>query len=439
MASTVANVSLKSALAEARERYVAANPASLAAHVAATAVMPGGNTRTVLFHTPFPLAMARGQGCRLWDEDGHCYVDLLGEYTAGLYGHSHPVIRAALDAALDRGWNLGGHGLAEARLARLICARFPSIDRVRFTNSGTEANLMAIATALHVTGRRGVLVFNGGYHGGVLYFAGGGIPINVPHQFLVGRYNDVAGTLALIDANKEAIGCILVEPMMGSGGCIPATAAFLQALRDAATRIGAVLVFDEVMTSRMSEGGRQLQLGVIPDMTTLGKYIGGGMSFGGFGGRADIMDRYDPRRPDALPHAGTFNNNVLTMAAGVAGLTEVFTPEAARALFARGEALRARLNALSEARGVALQCLGLGSLMTAHFVSTPIASPADAAVADPALRELFFFDLLARGYYMARRGMVALSLEIGEAEADGFVDAVADFLDTRAPLLSGRD
>jgi glutamate-1-semialdehyde 2,1-aminomutase len=189
----------------------------------------------------------------------------------------------------------------------------------------------------------------------------------------------------------------------------------------------------------MSEGGRQLQLGVIPDMTTLGKYIGGGMSFGGFGGRADIMDRYDPRRPDALPHAGTFNNNVLTMAAGVAGLTEVFTPEAARALFARGEALRARLNALSEARGVALQWLGLGSLMTAHFVSTPIASPADAAVADPALRELFFFDLLARGYYMARRGMVALSLEIGEAEADGFVDAVADFLDTRAPLLSGRD
>ncbi len=431
MDTAFANSTVDAALAEAQERYVGANPASLAVHIEAVAAMPGGNTRTVLFHAPFPLAMARGQGCRLWDVDGHEYVDLLGEYTAGLYGHSHPVIRAALDAALDRGWNLGAHGTMEARLARLIVDRFPGIDLVRFTNSGTEANLMAIATAVAVTGRPRVMVFDGGYHGGVLYFGGGGIPINAPHQWMLGQYNDAAGAVALARAHADELACILVEPMLGSGGCIPAEPGFLQALRDAATETGAVLIFDEVMTSRMSAGGQQARLGITPDMTTLGKYIGGGMSFGAFGGRRDIMDRYDPRRADALPHAGTFNNNVLTMAAGVAGLAEIFTPAAADALFARGEALRARLNELSPA----LQWTGLGSLLTAHFHRGPIRRPADIAGADAGLRELFHLDMLDRGFYLARRGMIALSLEIGTGEMDAFVAAVAEFIESRAPLL----
>ncbi|MBS7792322.1 aminotransferase class III-fold pyridoxal phosphate-dependent enzyme [Roseococcus sp. SDR] len=429
MPDALLNTSLDAALADARERFVAANPQSLARHVEATAVMPGGNTRTVLFHTPFPLTMARGAGCRLWDADGHEYVDLLGEYTAGLYGHSNPVIRAALDGALDGGWNLGGHGVMEARLARVICERFPSMELVRFTNSGTEANLMAIATALAVTRRRRVLVFEGGYHGGVLYFGGGGIPINAPHDWVLGRYNDLGLHL------DESIGAIIVEPMLGSGGCIPATAEFLALLRAEAKRVGAVLIFDEVMTSRMSAGGQQARLGITPDMTTLGKYIGGGMSFGAFGGRADIMARYDPRRADAIPHAGTFNNNVLTMAAGVAGLTRIFTPEAAEALFERGERLRAQLNAL--APGLPLRWTGLGSLMTVHFQREPIASPADLRP-DAGLRELFFLDMLERGFYLARRGMLALSLEIGPAEAEGFVAAVGEFIASRGSLLRGE-
>ena len=430
------NSTLDAALAEARERYVAANPASLAAHQDALASMPGGNTRSVLFHTPYPLAMARGQGCRLWDVDGHGYVDLLGEYTAGLYGHSHPVIRAALDTALDRGWNLGAHGTAEARLARLIVERFPGIDLVRFTNSGTEANLMAVATAVAVTGRPKVLVFDGGYHGSVLYFGGGGTPVNAPHQWVLGQYNDAASAVALARAHAGQLACILVEPMLGSGGCIPGERGFLQALRDVATETGALLIFDEVMTSRMSAGGQQARLGITPDLTTLGKYIGGGMSFGAFGGRYDIMDRYDPRRADALPHAGTFNNNVLTMAAGVAGLTEIFTADAADALFARGEALRARLDALSPA----MRWTGTGSLMTAHLHPRlsrgAVRSPADLAGADPGLRELFHLDMLERGFYLARRGMVALSLEVGAVELDGFAAAVAEFLDNRARLLA---
>jgi len=427
MADTLTNATIDAALAEARERYVARHPASLAAHVEATAVMPGGNTRTVLFHAPFPLTMTRGEGCRLWDAEGHEYVDMLGEYTAGLYGHSNPIIRAAIDGALDGGWNLGGHGVMEARLARLVCDRFPSLDLVRFTNSGTEANLMAIATALVVTGRRRVMVFAGGYHGGILYFAGGGIPINAPHDWVLAPYNDAPGTAALID---DSIGAILIEPMQGSGGCIPADPGFLAMLRAQASRVGALLIFDEVMTSRMSAGGQQARLGITPDTTTLGKYIGGGMSFGAFGGRRDIMERYDPRRADAIPHAGTFNNNVLTMAAGVAGLTHLFTPAAADALFERGEALRAELDAITPG----MRWTGLGSLMTVHF--QPDAPRAPAGMRDRRdLRELFFLDMLERGFYLAKRGMVALSLEIGAAECAAFVEAVREFSQSRRGLL----
>ena len=436
MSATLTNSTPDAALAEAREQYVAANPTSLAAHVEAAAVMPGGNTRTVLFHQPFPLTMVRGEGCRLWDADGHQYVDMLGEYTAGLYGHSHPLIRKALDRALDGGWNLGGHGVMEARLARVVCDRFPSIDMVRFTNSGTEANLLAIATAVAVTGRKRVMVFDGGYHGGVLYFGGGGIPTNAPHQWVLGTYNDADGAAALARSHADDLACILVEPMMGSAGCIPAEPGFLKVLRDAATETGALLIFDEVMTSRMSSGGQQKRLGITPDMTTLGKYIGGGMSFGAFGGRRDIMDLYDPRRADALPHAGTFNNNVLTMSAGHAGMTQVFTPDAADELFARGEALRGRLNALARSHGARMQWMGLGSLMTAHFQLGTVRCPADTAMGDAALRDLFFLDMLDRGFYMARRGMVALSLMIGDVECDRFVAAVSDFLEARGRLLA---
>ncbi len=365
------NADIDAALADAKEAYVRHNPKSLARFVEATAVMPGGNTRTVLHYDPFPVAMVKGEGCRLWDADGAEYVDFLGEYTAGLYGHSHPVIRAAVDRALDAGIGFGASNLMEPRFARAVCQRF-ALDRVRFTNSGTEANLMALATACAFAQRRGVMVFRGGYHGGVFSFAAGGSPINAPFDFVVAPYNDTDGTLALVEQHGARIAAIILEPMQGGGGCIAAEPGFLQALREAATRIGALLILDEVMTSRLAPGGLQSVRGVKPDLTTFGKYIGGGMSFGAFGGRADIMDLFDPRRPDALPHAGTFNNNVLTMAAGLAGLTEVFTPEAAVALNTRGEALRERLNNLSREADAPIQFTGIGSMLAVHTTLLPI-------------------------------------------------------------------
>jgi glutamate-1-semialdehyde 2,1-aminomutase len=429
--TSLRNTDIDAALNEVKEIYVTSAPASLARYVEATTVMPGGNTRTVLHYAPFPLAMARAEGCRMWDVDGRPFVDFLGEYTAGLYGHSHPVIRAAVDRALDNGISFGASNMTEARFARAVCERF-GLERVRFTNSGTEANLLAMSVGRIFTRRNKVLVFNGGYHGAVFGFAGGGSPINVPFEYVVAPYNDIETTQALI---TDDLALVILEPMIGSGGCIPASVDFLRMLRAETTRVGALLVFDEVMTSRLAPGGLQSVVGVTPDLTTLGKYIGGGMSFGAFGGRADIMDMFDPRRADALPHAGTFNNNVLTMTAGLTGLTDVYTPEAARALNARGETLRGRLNALCRAADAPVQFTGIGSMLAVHTMRGPVLSPADAARNDPKLKELFFFDMLAHGVWLARRGMMTVSLPIGAAECDTLVAAVEEFLSARRSLL----
>lgn len=436
--TTLRNQTLDDALAEARETYASKRPKSRAAHEAACKSMPGGNTRTVLFHGPFPLRIEKGEGAYLTDVEGNRYLNLLGEYTAGVFGHSHPVIRRAIDRALDGGVNLGAHNTYEAELARLVCARFPSIDLVRFTNSGTEANLMAVATARHVTQRSKVMVMHSGYHGGLLYFGGGGIPINAPYEFVLGRYNNIETTRAVLRENAGDLACVLVEPMMGSSGCIPATHAFLQMLREETAKAGIILIFDEVMTSRFGRGGAQSLHEIKPDMTTLGKWIGGGMSFGAFGGRADIMAIYDPTKSNAMPHAGTFNNNVLTMNAGIAAMSEVFTADVAEALHKRGEALRERLNALFAAHGVALQMTGMGSLMNLHAMVGTIGRPEDLAASDDRVKEMLFFDLLDRGFYMARRGFIALSLAVTDADLNRFVEAFGDVLVARKGVLPRR-
>ncbi|KAI0447814.1 class III aminotransferase [Xylaria telfairii] len=456
---------IQTAYAEAEVRYVAANPASRAAHDAATANLPGGNTRSVLHWEPYPLCISSAAGYTLRDADGHAYVDLLGEYSAGLYGHSHPILQAAITETVQRGLSYGGPHAAEARLAALIKERFRSIEHIRFTNSGTEANLMALAAAKAFTGRyRGkVLVFDGAYHGGVFVFPFGCGDVwgkgktgtkgkyevlralNAPHEFLVATYNDAASVDAIVasaavEDGGDGVAAILIEPMLGSGGGVCATPEFLAHLRRRADEIGALLVFDEVMTSRMyAGGGVQSELEIYPDLTTLGKYIGGGISFGAFGGRRDVMALFDPRAPGALPHAGTFNNNVLTMNVGAAGLEAVFTPENARALHALGDEVRDRINGFQDDSATGkrrLSVLGCGSILVIHITKSPlgdIASPADwKADEDPKLLDLFHLEMLNEGFYLARRGYIALNLALlerdGRAELDRFVDAVRRFV-----------
>jgi glutamate-1-semialdehyde 2,1-aminomutase len=433
--STATSATLDQALAEATLRYRDRNPASARQFEQATEVLPGGNTRSVLFQTPFPPVMVRGEGCWLWDADGHKVLDALGEFTAGLYGHSAQPVRDAIVAALDGGISLSSHTHREVDLAREIVRRFPSMQLLRFTNSGTEANLLALALAVAHTGRPKVLVFDGAYHGSVLAFGGAAGSVNVPHDWQRAPYNDLDAAAEIVRRDGNQIAAILVEPMLGSGGCIPGTPQFIQGLRRLADDCGALLVFDEVMTSRLAWGGRQAQLGVLPDLTTLGKYFGGGLSFGAFGGRRELMQRFDPRRADALGHAGTFNNNVLSMAAGLAGLRELWTPAAVEALNRRGDRLRERCNALFSRRALALQCTGLGSLMTLHATGRPLRGHADLAGTDARVKDLIWFALLERGVFMARRGFIALSLPFGDAEVEVFVAALDEVLHTYRGLL----
>lgn len=420
-------MTIEQALAPLRAAYAARHPVSARRYQEATEVMPGGNTRSVLYYDPFPLAIARGEGARLWDADDHEYADYLGEFTAGLYGHSHPLIREALAEALEGGVNLTGHNLLEARLARLVTERFPTLERVRFTNSGTEANLLALAAACRHTGRSKVMVFKGGYHGGVLTFLGGPAPINVPHDFVIGTYNDLPDATRLARQNADDLAAIVVEPLQGAGGCIVGRLAFLQGLRALADETGALLVLDEVMTSRLAPGGMQQALGIRADLTTLGKYIGGGMSFGAFGGRADVMALFDPRLPGHLSHAGTFNNNVMTMSAGITGLTRIYTPEVTIELNRRGDALRERLNAVCRQHDVDLQFTGLGSIMNLHGTRAEIHCVDDLPPSERLVKDLFFFHMLEQGFYVARRGFIVLSLPLTMADHDRFVQAFEAF------------
>jgi glutamate-1-semialdehyde 2,1-aminomutase len=433
------NTSLDSALAEAEARFIADNPKSAARHSFAKTTMPGGNTRTVLHYTPFPLAWAKGDGARLIDLDGHGFTDFLGEYSAGLYGHSNPVILDAMRGALEGGIVLGGPNQYEAELAQTIRDRFPSIQMLRFCNSGTEANVFAIQTARAVTGKSAVLTFQGGYHGGVLYFRSGGMPLNLPIPWLTATYNDTEGTAQMIRDNASELAAVIVEPMMGGGGCLPADRDFLFALRQACSEHNVVLIFDEVMTSRLSTGGYQAMVGVTPDMTTLGKYLGGGLSFGAFGGRMDLMARFDPERADAWPHAGTFNNNVLSMAAGLAGLKKLLTAAAISKLNGKGEKLRNAINAVAHRHDVGLKATGAGSFVGMHFTRNEVRRPGDL---DPAqadrrtkLQNLMHLDLIAAGQFYARRGFIALMMPITDGEIDAFAGAVEEFITSRKSLL----
>jgi glutamate-1-semialdehyde 2,1-aminomutase len=434
----LANTTLAEALAEAEARYAAARPRSQAAHVRAAQRLPGGNTRSVLHFPPFPLFAEASSGCRLRDVDGHDYVDFLGEYTAGLAGHDNAALRNAIAKVLDRGWVNGALTETEAALAEALCGRFPSLERVRFCNSGTEANLMALTTARVFTGRPAIMAFDGAYHGSVLLFRGTPSPQNAPFETIMGSYNDVERTCELIRAHAARLAAVIVEPMLGSGGCIPAGSDFLAMLREECTRAGILLIYDEVMTSRLAPGGLQQDSGVLPDLTTLGKYIGGGLSFGAFGGRADVLDRFDSRRPDALMHAGTFNNNPFTMAAGVAMLTEVYPPDRAVAFNVAGDRLRTRLQRAADVHSVPVRITGRGSMMCLHPGVGRIDRPADVPQ-DPeavAARGLIHLGLIERGQYIARRGMIVLSLPMQQVEFDGFEAAVENLFDTLAPHLS---
>jgi len=276
----------------------------------------------------------------------------------------------------------------------------------------------------------------GGYHGNAAFISPSAARTNAPFEFVLGSFNDLEKTeQAAADCGDE-IAAILVEPMLGAGGAIPGDKGFLQGLRDLADRIGALLIFDEVMTSRTGPNGAQGLYGITPDLMACGKFLGGGSNFGAFGGREDIMRLYDCNRTDAIMHGGTFNNNVITMAAGVTGIREIYTPKRAEKLFDDATRFCKELNDIVKEKGVAMQLTGLGSIMAFHHHTQKVRNFDQFSLGKPESRVLLHMALLERGFYIARRNYISLSIVQGEEEFEAFKTAFADVLDTYGDLFN---
>jgi glutamate-1-semialdehyde 2,1-aminomutase len=425
--------------------YEAGTPRSRALHAEASRVMPGGNSRTTTFFDPYPFALARGEGARLWDVDGVERLDFNGNYTSLILGHAPPVVVKAIQEAAAAGASFPGPTEHEVRLAEALGRRLPSLEALRFTNSGTEATMNAVRAARAFTGRTKIAKFEGAYHGThdwVLVSvapeataagrrrrpkavaSSAGIPPEILRNVVVLPWNDAEACEKIIAAEAARLAAVLVDPLLGVGGIISPVAGFLERLRAATARHGAVLIFDEVISFRVAPGGAQERWGVRPDLTTLGKIIGGGLPVGAFGGRADIMSAYDPRQGGPrISHGGTFNANPLTMAAGLATLAEL-GPDAYARLDALGERLRAGVTALVRRRKLKAQVSGVGSLFCLHWTGKRLTDYRSSRPVDPAAPLRVFVALLNEGIVLSQRGLGACSLAMTEADIDRFVAAL---------------
>lgn len=328
------------------------------------------------------------------------------------------------------GLSLGATNVYEQRYASLLCERF-GLERARFTNSGTEANIHCLAAARKFTGRRKVIVFRGAYHGSVLSF-GNGIPENNIDQsdWVLLQYNDSEAVREAFSQNDD-IAAVILEGIQGAGGFISASLEFLRTTREESERAGALMILDEVMTSRLAPGGLKDMLGIRPDLITLGKYLGGGLPFGAFGGRRDIMDVFNPLTPGALAHSGTFQNNTLMLHSGYAGLSEVYTAEVVQSLNAQGDDLRQRLQRVFA--GSKFCVTGQGSLMCVHATNVGLRAEQITcrddvvAIEDTDLKQLFWLELVNAGFWVQSRGTITLNIAMSAAALDAFVEVVEEF------------
>jgi len=426
--------------------YTAKTSRSRALHEEALAVMPGGNSRTTTFFDPYPFYIQRGQGAHVWDADGTDRIDFNGNYTSLILGHAHPDVVKAAQQAAEHGLSFPGPTEHEIRLAELLKRRVPSVESIRFTNSGTEATMNAVRLARAFTGRPKIAKFEGAYHGThdwVMVSVGGdpkaggsrkrpksvawsaGLPPAVLKHVVVLPWNDPEACEQILEAEAAHLACLIVDPLLCNAGLIRPADGFLQRLRAITERHGIVLIFDEVISFRVAWGGAQERLGVRPDLTTFGKIIGGGLPVGAFGGRADVMNFYDPRKGGArISHGGTFNANPVTMAAGVATLNAV-TPEAYTRLDALGERLRGGVTRLLAATRRKGQATGMGSLFWLHWTAEPLTDWRSARPKDAEAPLRVFLGLLNEGVLLTQRGLGACSLAMTDEDVDRLINALA--------------
>jgi len=433
------------------DRYLRSTAKSKALWEDAKNYLPGGDSRNSIFWSPYPIFVDHASGCHVVDSDGTDRLDFIGTMTTLILGHGPKPVVDAVTNQMSQGMVYNAPNAHQVRLAKLLCERIPSFDLVRFTNSGTEATLNSIRAARAVTGKSKIAKVEGGYHGSHdqvsvsvrvnpakagershpdAIAATEGLGEGTLDQVVVVPFNETETAKNILEQNKNDLAAVIIEPMLGSVGMLPATTEFLAMLREFTTVNGIILIFDEVISYRAASGGAQEYYGITPDMTSLGKIIGGGFSIGAFGGRKDIMDLYDPSAAGGprVAHAGTFNANPVTMLAGAATL-EQLTPEVYRKLAEMTEHLRAEIIKVGEELERPVQVTGLGSLFGIHFTGEELVGYRDIAAEDSAFRHQVFLGLLNEGILMASNLVGAVSTEIGEAEIDAFTSALRRVLE----------
>ncbi|HWP29188.1 MAG TPA: glutamate-1-semialdehyde 2,1-aminomutase [Chloroflexota bacterium] len=407
---------------------------SAALFARAQQLLPGGvNSPVRAFRAVggTPRFLVRGEGARVIDADGNTYIDYLGSWGPLILGHAPPAVVEAVSAAAREGTSFGAPHPREVELAELVVEAVPSVEMVRFVNSGTEATMSAIRLARAYTGRDMIVKFDGCYHGhadGLLVKAGSGplsfgspdspgVPAGMAQHTLSVRYNDLAAVEAAFAAHPDRIAAVIVEPIAGNMGLVPPRAGFLAGLRALTQRYGALLIFDEVITGfRVAYGGAQALYGVYPDLTCLGKVLGGGLPVGAYGGRREIMAQVAPAGP--VYQAGTLAGNPLAMAAGCATLRLLRAGDAYRRLEALAQPLATGLAEAAAAAGLPVQVARVGSLLTVFFTDSPVTDYESARRADTARYARFFHAMLARGVYLPPSQFEVWCVSLAHTEAD---------------------
>lgn len=411
--------------------------------------MPGGNTRGTVYFEPFPIYADHAQGCRMWDVDGNVYYDCINNFASMIHGHGQPEMVSAVAAQLPFGTAYGASTVHEIALAELLVGRLPGQQKIRFANSGTEAVMMAIKAARAFTHRPKIVKIEGAYHGSydfaevsldscpetwgnqpnsVAYARG--TPQGVTKDVIAIAFNDEAAVRRVMAAHGPKIAAVLVDPMPNRAGLIPAERAFLQTVMDEAHAQGALVIFDEVITFRLGHAGAQGLWDIAPDITALGKIIGGGFPIGAIAGRDEVMAVFDPTSgKPPLPHGGTFTANPVAMRAGLAAM-QALTPEAFAHLDAIGTHIRDGVNNAFRHHGLAGQCVGMGSLLKLHFTDQPVTDYRSVYPDATAKRKLaqLHKGLLSRGVIAASNALFALSTPMTEQDAESILSAISDTL-----------
>src|SRR5215470_1901205 len=438
-----------SALAREIERYMAKTPKSRALQAEAEQVLPGGSSRGTAYFSPYPFFADHGDGHYVYDVDGNRYLDFMLNATTLIVGHANPMVVEALCKQTSKSTSSSTPTEVQVRVAKLLCDRIPSLDTIRFTNSGTEGTLMAIRAAWAFTGKPKLAKFEGGYHGAHEHVAvsvkpaagrldsGGptaileypGQPAGVLRDVIVLPYNDLVACDRTLRAHKDEIGALIMEPIVSSFGYVPGEPEFLRGIRKLTEELNIVLIYDEVQSLRIAPGGAQELLGVTPDLTCFGKIIGGGLPIVAFGGRRDIMAQYDPTVAGGarIAHAGTFNANPMTLVAGEAVMLAL-TPPVYRRLAELGESLRTKLRGALTAAGVPGQVTGIASLFGVHFTPRPIRNYRDVVAGDAEMTRAVFTGLLNEGVLLQTSCAGSLGVMTGEAEIDTLVSAFSRVL-----------